>query len=263
MKRILENDEQSLQLNTSDMKLYFEQWFKKYGEQDMSFDEAREARTYLIYDNLFTGLERCILIDIGEKNTPFDNWIRVIDFEILGFKDQINPFEKKFKYKDYIIQKLENIKEKLKVLQPVPEEQANTNRERPKLQIKPIFNTDSIDTIFELLKGFFSIEQQAELKEILITGGDVNEQLIFLDSGIRLADAFKQLKKADIITGCQQKELEAWIQKNFNYWSRKVVKQYSSDYLSSIISTNWDKCQRPILTTKLDKETGKYLISKA
>jgi hypothetical protein len=130
-------------------------------------------------------------------------------------------------------------------------------------EIKPIFNSEAINTIFDLLKDFFSKEHQSQLNEILQTGNIADDKLFFLDNGNRLADAFKQLIKADIITGCEQKELETWIQKNFCYRYRNNIKEFTPRYLNDIISTNKEKCQKPVLNVKQDKATGKYSIVKA
>jgi len=66
-----------------------------------------------------------------------------------------------------------------------------------------------------------------------------------------------------LITGVNKKELEAWIGRNFCYKYRSAVKEYTPRYLNDIISSGGDKCQNPILTTWLNRETGRYLISKA
>ncbi len=128
--------------------------------------------------------------------------------------------------------------------------------------ITPIFKSEAVQTVFDLLKNFFSREHQMDLENILKNGTDAPQKLIFLDRGNRLADAFKQLIKADIITGCEQKELEYWIYKNFQY-KNQTVKDYTIRYLNDIISSNKDRCQRPILNTIQDRTTGNYSINKA
>jgi len=146
------------------------------------------------------------------------------------------------------------------VIQP---QQIEKKAEQGTIEMKPAFNTEAVQIVFDILKDFFSKEQQNELKQVLETGNNAAEHLIFLDNGNRLADAFKQLKKADIITGCKQQELENWIYKNFKYRYRKMIKEYSTRYLNDIISTNKDKCQNPLLNVKKDKTTGELIITKA
>jgi len=131
-----------------------------------------------------------------------------------------------------------------------------------KIKQNPIFKPETIEPIINLLKSFFHPERHNELNALLETGNDVLEPLIFLDNGNRLADAFKQLIKADIITGCDQIQLENWIFKNFKYIHRGQKRDYTQKYLNDIISTNKDKCQKPILNIMLDKSTGKIIISK-
>lgn len=128
---------------------------------------------------------------------------------------------------------------------------------------KPIFRPEAIQAIFDILKDFFHLDSHLGLKQILETGNDVSKPLIFLDNGNRLADAFKQLIKADIITGCEQIQLENWIFKNFKYIHRGQIKNYTQNYLNDIISTNKDKCQKPILNVRLDKSTGIIFITKS
>jgi hypothetical protein len=117
-------------------------------------------------------------------------------------------------------------------------------------EAKPIFKPEEIETIFDILKVFFSTEQQESFRSFIETGENVKEKLLFMDNGNRLADAFKQLKNSDFITGCNQIELINCICTNFNYRFRRKVKNYTLKYLESIISTNKDLCQKPILNVK-------------
>jgi len=128
--------------------------------------------------------------------------------------------------------------------------------------IRPVFASESRSEIFEILRDFFSLEDQIELLALLEGGENAPKPLLFLDSSNRLADAFKQLFDCDIIKGCQKKELEAWICKNFLYRYRDKINVFKPRSVSDIISTTKDKCQRPILNVKQDKSTGNFLISK-
>jgi hypothetical protein len=132
-----------------------------------------------------------------------------------------------------------------------------------KIESKPKFKPEEIQSIYNLLKDFFSEEHQVQFLKILKTGNNATEKLIFSSNGNRLADAFKQLINSDIITGCNKIDLESWIGRNFCYIHRKEVKKYTSKYLNDIISTNKEKCQKPVLNTKLDKAVGRYVITKA
>jgi hypothetical protein len=130
------------------------------------------------------------------------------------------------------------------------------------VDIKPIFNPESVPTIFDSLKCFFTAEHQKILLHILNTGGDSNEPLIFLDNGNRLADSFKQLYNCGMITCCEKKELENWICRNFRYRYRQNIVAFTIHYLNLIISTNKDLCQNPIIDVKKDRITGHIVISK-
>jgi hypothetical protein len=132
-----------------------------------------------------------------------------------------------------------------------------------KTEMKPIFKPDDVQTVFELLKNFFVAEHQSQLYHMLTTGNDANGSLIFLDNGNRLADSFKQLIDADIITGCQKKELENWIFRNFKYRNNQRIKEFTPRYLNDIISTTNDLCRNPILNVTRDRTTGNVLIKRA
>jgi hypothetical protein len=144
-----------------------------------------------------------------------------------------------------------------------PPQQGKAKAKQETIERKPVLKPEAVKSVFDILKDFFSTVQQNELKQLLETGSNNSQHLIFLDNGNRLADAFKQLIKADVITQCEQKELESWIAINFKYTYRKAVKEYSTRYLNDIISTNKDKCQNPLLNVKTDKTTGEIKITKA
>lgn len=118
------------------------------------------------------------------------------------------------------------------------------------LEFKPTFKPEAVQQIFDLLKDFFEKTKQPQFKQLLETGENNSKPLIFLDNGNRLADAFKQLIKADIITGCEQKQLEKWICENFKYKYRNKIKVFAPRYVNDIISTNKDLCKKPILNVK-------------
>ena len=112
--------------------------------------------------------------------------------------------------------------------------------------LKPIFKPEALQTIFDHLKDFFSSEQQTQFKLILQTGNNTGGPLIFNDNGNRLADAFKQLKEKDFITGCDKLQLQKWIAQNFRYTSLKRVKTFTPDYIEKCISRNYYPCKNPL-----------------
>ncbi|MFZ4523838.1 MAG: hypothetical protein ACOYNC_19205 [Bacteroidales bacterium] len=97
---------------------------------------------------------------------------------------------------------------------------------------------------------------------MLVNNTDVESPVVFLDMGNRLADAFKQLYEANIIRGCQKKELESWISRNFAYVYRGEIRPFLPKYLNEIISTTKDKCKRPFLDVRFDKSQNKNILIK-
>jgi len=134
--------------------------------------------------------------------------------------------------------------------------------DQPIPSIRPKFLTEFIPQIFEILKDYFSQEDQAKLLKLLETGGNAEKPLLFIDNGSRLADAFKQLFDCGMVIGCQKKEFEEWICKNFHYRYRDVIKVFTKRYVADIISSSKDKCQKPILNVKQEKATGRFFITK-
>jgi hypothetical protein len=129
-------------------------------------------------------------------------------------------------------------------------------------EVHPVFSHEYVPQIYNILKGYFPAEQQNDLLMLLETGGNVNKPLRFISSGSQLADVFKQLFDGAIIKGCQKKDLQNWVMKNFYYLFRGEVKEFTLRYLHDIISSKKDKCQKPILDIKLEKGTGNYLINR-
>lgn len=130
------------------------------------------------------------------------------------------------------------------------------------VETKPTFRVESIEQIFDLLKDHFSIEDQSLLFDLLKIGCVLDTPILFKGNGNRLADAFKQLYDADIITGCQKKELESWIAQNFKYIGKNSeAVNFKIRYLNDIISSNNDRCKKPILEVK--RTSDNYIIIKA
>ena len=127
---------------------------------------------------------------------------------------------------------------------------------------RPVFAQDYLHEVYEIIRDFFSAEDQIDLLYLLENSSNVQKPLVFLDAGNRLADAFKQLYGAGIIRGCQKKELESWICLNFAYVYRNKVRPFIPKYINEVISTTKDKCKRPFLDVKFDKAQNKYILIK-
>lgn len=251
-----------------DEKFLYRYFYKKCKEAER--DEFIKADEF--FEGCFRQIERfeaTILKDLG-NNEPINE--RFINFYNDRWLVGEYPFKLYYENINSIKEAMQSALEELKketLSEPSmwPKKLSTPENEVTDLineiEQKPIFKPETIETIFDLLKGFFYPIQHDELQELLDTGNNLSEPLIFLSNGNRLADAFKQLIKSDVITGCDQIHLENWILKNFKYFFRGQITDYTPKYLNDIISTTKDKCQKPILNVKLDNSTGKIIIRKA
>ncbi len=123
----------------------------------------------------------------------------------------------------------------------------------------PVFKDEIVKEFFTVLKNYFSANAQQQLLELLTTKEDADEPLLFYGPGNQLADTFKQLYSANLITSCNKSELEDWIQTNFLYRDKGMQKHYTEKYLKDIISSNTKGCQSPLLDVK--KSEGKFYLS--
>ena len=98
------------------------------------------------------------------------------------------------------------------------------------------------ENIYKVLQSYFDEKDKSALKSILQSGKDAETPLLFLESGNKLACAFKDLFESEYITGCKKKNLEKWILLNFRYNHNDTEKEYTADYLNRIISTSKDLC---------------------
>jgi len=133
------------------------------------------------------------------------------------------------------------------------------DKSKNKPNVYPSFKPEIIDIVFELLKDYFSEPDQVKLFQLLQNPSEDYGVLVFLDTGNRLADAFKQLYDSDFILGCQKKDLQCWIKDNFKFTYHENVKAFKLKYLEDIISTDKEKCAREILTVKNDPPLGKKI----
>lgn len=248
---------------------------------EQAYSLIKDTWFFLVSDNSTFNGESVILRDRPLKVNPqffdsdfvayskadikFDSMIDNIELKEQDFLNEITLWlERKIQINRDELQKRKYVEflEFIKI-KALPPQQTETKTEHETIEIKPVFKPETVQIVFDILKDFFSLDHQNKLEKLLETGHNTSNHLIFLDNGNRLADAFKQLKKADIITGCEQKELENWIRKNFKYRYRKEVKEYTSRYLNDIISTNKDKCQTPLLNVTIEKGSGERKITKA
>ena len=143
--------------------------------------------------------------------------------------------------------KLKYINQLVVFIDQLPTHQTETENEHETIEIKPVLKSDTALIVFEIIKDFFSTEQQPELKEILETGNNTNKKLLFKDNGNRLTDTFKKLIEHDFIIGCQKRDLINWIIINFNFTHQNKVKEFIYDTVEKTISRKDNPCKSPLI----------------
>lgn len=118
------------------------------------------------------------------------------------------------------------------------------------IDIKPVFKPEVFNSVFDIIKDFFSIEQQGELKRVIKTGSLSGEKLIFKDNGNRLTDTFKKLFESNFIIGCEKQDLIKWVISNFMFVQQKKAKEYIYDTVEKTISRKGTPCKRPLIDIK-------------
>jgi hypothetical protein len=129
-------------------------------------------------------------------------------------------------------------------------QQTEIKNAQTSIEIKPVFKPDGIQQLYDILREFFSSEQQTELRQILETGGNVSEKLLFKSNGNRLTDTFKKLIEHDIITGCHKRHLINWIISNFTFLHQGHAKTFVYDTVEKTISRNFYPCKSPLIEIK-------------
>jgi len=132
----------------------------------------------------------------------------------------------------------------------LPPEQTETKTEHETIEMKPVLKPEVVQIVFDIIKDFFSTEQQTELKLILESGNKASNKLLFKGAGNRLTDTFKKLFEYNFITGCQKKDLINWIISNFKYIQQNKVKEFVFDTIEKTISRNNYPCKSPLIEIK-------------
>ncbi|WP_295939455.1 hypothetical protein [uncultured Alistipes sp.] len=112
-----------------------------------------------------------------------------------------------------------------------------------------------ISGLLDILKPYFTTQQHGALYELLNTGRDVQEKLLFRSNGNRLVDVFKKLVENDLIMGCNKKILQEFIIRNFNYLKNDQISTFSTETVARTMSRKTYPCKKPILSI-----TNKRLI---
>ena len=230
-----------LDLDNKPVTLYIGRTLKANPEIDSFFYYMGQARHYTLWDLL---LEEMYILCNHFK----------ISFRMIC--SEINFPEESLLFLKFLENEMTESKDHALKVPPESDEELSSS------ETAPVFTSQFIPVIFDILKEFFTGSNHSEFLRILQTGKDAKKPLLFKDSGKRLTDAFKQLYNAGIIIGCQKKELESWICKNFQYRYRGAVKTFTRKYVADVISSKDDNCARPIFNVIQDKATGQCLIRK-
>lgn len=150
-------------------------------------------------------------------------------------------------YKNYLQAKRESIYiDLINEIQSLPQ-QAETKTEQKTIEIKPILKPEAAEIVYEIIKDYFSIEQQSALYAIIDTGNVASEKLLFRANGNRLTDTFKKLIEHDFIIGCTKQDLINWIILRFTFTHQKKVKTFIYDTVEKTISRNDYPCKSPLI----------------
>jgi hypothetical protein len=162
-----------------------------------------------------------------------------------GRMHDLSNLTRKFTLNDF--EQVEVVLEKVLIFQ-----QGDTGTEQNAIELKPSFKPKAVEIIFEIIKDFFSVEQQPELNRVLQTGNDAISKLLFKDNANRLTDTFKKLIEHDFITGCQKKHLENWIVSNFLFLHNGLSKEFKLKVVNKYISAgrNTVCCKSPLIDIK-------------
>ena len=176
---------------------------------------------------------------------PHSNYL---DYAVAN-NNLVNDLEDTISAREYILEQFEAAV--LKAID-LPKEEQNKNAAKPKRvqRLRPVFKTEMVQEVVDIIKNYFPVKDQEKLLELLTTSKDVEVPLLF--------NGFKQLYHSHIVIGCSKTELESWIQKNFQYNDNGLRKNYTEKYLQDIISSNTKPCQSPLFDVK--RNQGKYSL---
>ncbi len=135
-------------------------------------------------------------------------------------------------------------------IEKIEKPQTETKTEQETIEMKPVLKPEAVQVVFEIIKDFFSTEQQPDLKQVIETGNIASKKLLFKGNGNRLTDTFKKLIEHDFITGCQKQDLINWIISNFTFTQQNKVKAFIYDTVEKTISRNYYPCKSPLIEIK-------------
>jgi hypothetical protein len=132
--------------------------------------------------------------------------------------------------------------------EPTPTNEGNQPQQNKIIiPFKPQFNSEIISDLFNILKEYFEPTQHENLKQLLTTGNNVSQKLLFKGNGNRLCDTFKQLIQKNLITPFDKKKLIEWVVSNFMYLNKGIAENFNSDTVAKTISRDNYPCKSPII----------------
>jgi hypothetical protein len=149
-----------------------------------------------------------------------------------------------------ILKVKENIEYLIKIGYTKPPQQDEKEAEQETIEMKLVLKPEAVQIVFDIIKDFFSPEQQTELKQVIETGNKVNKKMLFKGNGNRLTDTFKKLWEHNFITGCQKQDLINWVILNFTFTHQNKVKAFIYDTVEKTISRNDNPCKSPLIEIK-------------
>lgn len=166
-----------------------------------------------------------------------------------GYKNSSPNEEQRYRkiLKEWFKDEKKFIDEITPLLKALPPQQTETGTEQGIIEMKPVLKPEAVQIVFDIIKDFFSPEQQTELKQVIETGNKASKKLLFKANGNRLTDTFKKLIEHDFITGCQKQDLINWIISNFTFTQQNKVKAFIYDTVEKTISRNDNPCKSPLI----------------
>lgn len=125
--------------------------------------------------------------------------------------------------------------------------QTETKTQHNTVESKPVLKPEAHSIVFNILKDYFSTEQQAGLKLLIDSGKSSSRKLLFKDNGNRLTDTFKKLFEYGFIIGCQKKDLIDWIISNFTFTYKSKEIPFRQGTVEKTISRNHYPCKSPLI----------------
>ena len=183
------------------------------------------VNSYILFDMLFNEIQLCCI----KYEIDFFKVCNELDFSTGYFDSGIT----------------QGFKEKRKA--NLPPQQPETKTEQETIEMKPVLKPEAVQIVFDIIKDFFSPEQQTELKQVIETGNKASKKMLFKGNGNRLTDTFKKLIEHDFIICCQKQDLINWIISNFTFTQQNKVKAFIYDTVEKTISRKDNPCKSPLI----------------